>query len=427
MEIPLTSEVVLLDSVRSQNFGGEENRILVGQYQDEAFGTVTSRAFAQIFPANITTSIPGTAILDSSILTLQTDFFQYGTAGITEEKFSIHEVDQTLKLEGQTYFSKTVTPFSPSKIGEGTLKVDAIGYKKEFDDTNTNPTVTLKVKLDPGYGERLLRAINKDDKAFTEFTNFREAFKGVAILPSVNKKIVGFTLGANQSFITLYYRDGDQKLAFSFYLNTAVNYSNITSNRTGTNFASINDFYRGYPNNGKVGIQSGLGIITKVNFKNFYNHIDTIPNLILNSAELVVSNVETQENIHTPLLGLAMLRDNNRLFSVRRTDNKANVSDSSAVTNFKGLLQAQGSVYLASSDNPQNPFVMNYNPTNKLFSGVCTLFLQELYALRKKNLTYENFSLYPVFPVIGKSVYRTAFDANQIKLRLYYTRPLTSR
>jgi hypothetical protein len=97
------------------------------------------------------------------------------------------------------------------------------------------------------------------------------------------------------------------------------------------------------------------------------------------------------------------------------------------VATFRGLLQAQSTVYAASADNVSSPFSMAHNVNSNSFSGFCTLFFQELYYLKKSGLTFENFALYPLVPLQTKSVYRTGFNADQIKLRLYYTRPLTSQ
>lgn len=430
IEIPVSSEVVLLDSIRTQNVANEENRILVGSYTDPIFGKVYAEGIAQIFPGNTTTTISATAVLDSAFLFVRSDYYQYGDQATSEEKFTLHEVTQTLKLEGGLYYSKTPTAYDPQPVSQASLVVDPSVFKKEFDDTDTDPAKELKFKLTGAYANKLFSAINKDDPNFTEFSKFREIFKGIAIVPASNKKVVGLTLGT-QSAIILYYRDGETKYTFSYFLNGAVNYSRVSYDRSNTDLAGVTKYYTGYKLNNRRGVQSGSGLITKLNFSDFYKHTDTIPNVILNSVQLVINDVEGADAFYSPTLALALTKENNRLFTVRSTtvDNQEvpNTDDVNTVNDFKGLLQRQSSAYVASADNINSVFVMNYNPNDKTYAGFCTLFFQELYYLKKSGKPFENFSLFPIFPANNKSVYRTGFNADNIKLRIYYTRPLTRK
>jgi hypothetical protein len=185
--------------------------------------------------------------------------------------------------------------------------------------------------------------------------------------------------------------------------------------------------YTGYDANGKRGVQSGSGVLTKLSLKNFHAYTDTIPNLVFNSAEIIINNVDAVGSYYTPTLVMAMLRENNKPFTIRRTNKTDSTADANTVATFRGLLQAQSTVYAASADNVSSPFSMAHNVNSNSFSGFCTLFFQELYYLKKSGQTFENFALYPLVPLQTKSVYRTGFNADQIKLRLYYTRPLTSQ
>ncbi len=422
IEIPLESSVVLTDSIRTQNLGGEENRVLVGQYQDPVFGGIHAEGLLQVVPSNNYTTISATAVLDSSFLTMRTDYYQYGGSGASTEEYQLHEITETLKYESVAYYAKTHTAYSAQSLGSATLAVDPTVFKKEFDDTDADPALSLKFPLNVDYAQRLFKAVNKDDASFTDFTKFREIFKGLAVVATNSKKVVGFNMANNQSFITLYYHDGDQKLTFSYYLNTAVNYSNISFDRAGTNFSGLTDYYKEYnPSGNKRAVQSGSGIITKLDLKKFFTYTDTIPNLIFNSAELVIENVDPVGDYYTPTIALALTRSTNRLFSIRTK------ADTTNFLSFNGRLQALNSVFVASADNISSPFALNYNSETKAYSGFCTLFFQELYNLKKKDLQFQYFSLYPVYPLINKSVNRVSFNADQIKLRLYFTRPLTTK
>lgn len=418
----------MLDSIRTQNANAGENRILSGKYSDPLYGEVYAEGITQFYPSNFTISVPATAVLDSSFFTLRTDYFQYGGSDVSEQKFTIHELTQTLKGETQGYYSKTPTSYDPAIVGQASITVDPAVYKKEFDDTDADPVVALKFPLEAGYANRLFRAINKDDEAFTKFVQFREIFKGLAIVPDAsNNKVVGFNLGSTQSFITLYYHDGDQKFSFSYLMNGIVNYSRLNYDRSNTDFASVTGFNTGYEANGKRGVQSGSGIVTKLDFKNFYNYTDTIPNIVVNSAELVISNVDPVGSYYPPVLVMSLLRGNNKLFAIRRGNVADSTQDVNVLNSYRGLVKTEGQIYAVASDNINTAFSMQHSAASNSFSGFTTLFFQELYYLKKREAPVQNFCLYPIFPPINQSVYRTSFNANQIKLRLYYTRPLTAQ
>src|SRR3990170_1441181 len=71
VEIPIESSVLLLDSQRTSNFlfQNETNRLLVGQYVDDQFGSVSTAAYTQYF-TNSGTKLPANAIYDSVTLQL---------------------------------------------------------------------------------------------------------------------------------------------------------------------------------------------------------------------------------------------------------------------------------------------------------------------------------------------------------------------
>jgi hypothetical protein len=71
---------------------------------------------------------------------------------------------------------------------------------------------------------------------------------------------------------------------------------------------------------------------------------------------------------------------------------------------------------------------IDYISDNKGYSGFMTLFAQDLVQFKKLNgvinpLRIKYLALYPKNPGVSTSVNRTAFNADKIKLRIYYTRP----
>ncbi|HET7179079.1 MAG TPA: hypothetical protein VFI14_05110, partial [Chryseosolibacter sp.] len=83
VDIPLPSDVFLLDSLRTSNYydvnryPNELLRMLVGQYADDQLGDVRAAAFTQFFTSS-PSKLTSTAVFDSVTLQLRFDFYTYG-------------------------------------------------------------------------------------------------------------------------------------------------------------------------------------------------------------------------------------------------------------------------------------------------------------------------------------------------------------
>ena len=87
VDIPLTSNSFLIDSIITDNKTGS-SALLIGKYNDPAFGAVTATPVLNI---NYTSGsrIPGDAIFDSVTFSLRYNYYHYGFSGERTEKFSI--------------------------------------------------------------------------------------------------------------------------------------------------------------------------------------------------------------------------------------------------------------------------------------------------------------------------------------------------
>jgi hypothetical protein len=201
------------------------------------------------------------------------------------------------------------------------------------------------------------------------------------------------------------------------------------------------------PDPGNRYVQSGTGLVTKISFDNFFDFARDQygKNIVLNSAELVIEDVQTTDDLallfpHPSGLALRVLDPNNRLRKYAKEDE---VLDRDSIL-FQGLITSDyaiyrsgqtlrgpfidnDSTYYAVSDNASG-VVLNYNSTEKTYNGFLTLLLQRLYRQQYDNgLKMKDFVLYPTSasnPGYGaKSVNRVVFPSEKVKLRLYYTEP----
>ena len=79
--------------------------------------------------------------------------------------------------------------------------------------------------------------------------------------------------------------------------------------------------------------------------------------------------------------------------------------------------------------------VMQYSSSRKSYNLLLALFLQQLSVRTDDRTKFRNFVLYPAssayttpaFQSGAKSVNRVVFPTNGIKLKIYYTKPLTQQ
>jgi len=402
-----------MDSLRTTNLNGETNRILAGSYNDPVFGSMQAQSITQFRPYTVNTVIPPSAIFDSAVFKMRFDFYTYGTSGTSNQSFDIYEVKQELFPEN-AYSSNSEVVISDSPIGSKSMNVNAEYFKQEFEDTDKDSVITLSVKLNNEFGQRLFEFVNPEDINYTDFELFKKEFNGLAIVPQQADKIVGFNPADLNSFLTLYYHDAFDTTSVSFIFTQCISFSKIASDRSSTELSGLNQYFTDFDPGPKRYIQGGTSIVTKVDFTKFYDYMDTLSNIIINSAEFDFSGVEASSYNPPQSLSMAMLRSNNRFKTL------ANLQDTTDYLSFQGLifLGDQGKFFAAESQGTL--LEVKYSSTDLKYNVFPTLFAQKLFDL--KSTRYPFWALRPLTPQPGKSVDRVVLPKDNIILKIYYTR-----
>jgi len=448
VEIPIESSIYLRDSLRTSNFSysGEVNRFLVGQYPDAVFGDIGAGAFSQFYTTNFY-KLPETAEYDSVILQLRFDLYHYGATSATPQTIGVYELDRPLSSDSiASYFNDSNIP-SSTMLGSKTFSINP----KDFDDfaasaTDADTVITVRLPLDHDFGKRIFDsairyrdATTREDSAFVYYKDFVEDFYGIAIRSEVGDKIVGFNPTAAESIISVYFHAADaDSLFINLSFSGVIGFNQIKANRSTAELSYVTQPYKEYQPEDNRYIESGIGILTKLDFSKFYEFIDTVPNILINSAELMIESVEASD--YTPPAGLIMrvLKDNNRMKKYS-PDNPQDVSD---YIGYKGYLQFDfatpttspivndDSVFYANGQTP----ILGYSSTNNTYASSLTLFFQQL-TLPDSKTKFRNFVLYPYSQKAtiakpqsaAKTVNRAIFPKDNIKLKLYYTKPTAPR
>ena len=75
---------------------------------------------------------------------------------------------------------------------------------------------------------------------------------------------------------------------FAMNFSGVIGFNQIKSDRTGTELEPVKEYFTdALQESDKRYIQSGVGILTKLDFSKFYEFTDTVPYSLINSAELV--------------------------------------------------------------------------------------------------------------------------------------------
>lgn len=440
-EISLETQVYQFDSLNTTNYAGEAQRMLVGRYTDPAFGTVMASGITQFFRAQAMPDSLKMAIFDSVSLQLSFDFYNYGSPGETSQQIAVHTIEDALGNVTDTiadvYFSNTNVTLG-QQIGSATYSVNPTRFKEFLDEGDT--TITIRFPLDKNFGEsifdvarRIDGATSKDDSVFVQYPAFKEMFKGIAITPTQGDKVVGFNPGsASKMVLHFHISNSTKKDSIVLGFSGLVSFSRIQVDRGSSELSALPPVYQTYkPESNRRYIQNGAGVTTKIDFGKFLSFVDTIPNMIINSAELVMDGVQTNDLEPPSSLILRILTEENR-FKRADTTKVIREADIQVVSLYNNLITyPTNSNYLSFTivddtgpfSNTREPLVLQYSSTASAYNGFMTLFLQELYQKEENKPVYSQMALYPISPPAGKSVNRVTFSDN-VKLRISYTRPI---
>jgi hypothetical protein len=227
---------IIIDSFPTAGSG----TLLVGRYQDTAFGVVSCKTFLQVGPPASLPAISNVAVYDSLSLILRSNRNFYGDTSQLQ-RYIVSQLQTIIQLPGiQTTFYNT-----SNFIGYDSLT--PLGYS----DAIVSPTTpftsqhlndSLKIKLSDPLGLQLFTMIQDQSDTMKNIPVFYSFFKGLCIYPDNNS--VGAVYGFRDSIIMrLYYHIPDiiQTGAYiDFHIsNKSFQFNNVTANRKGTVLAVL--------------------------------------------------------------------------------------------------------------------------------------------------------------------------------------------
>jgi len=281
---------VLLDSVVTSN----KDNILVGHYEDETFGKISSDSYIQM-------GIPTSYVADDleedtyDSLTLELSF-NYNTLGDLEKEISIsiHQLTETIELnDDDELCSFDSFDYDPNPIG-------SITFTPEDEDS-------LTIKLDDDLGQQIFAKMKEDEDIFGDTDQFVDYFPGLVLVAddSYSESIVGFTASSTKMILhTTRPSLENLSMAFTFSIfESDKQFNNISHDFSGTNLSSLN--------NQKVALQNsttdelaflhgGIGLAIKVEFPSLENLLLLERGIIKNVKLTLTPKVGSYEEFDLP-------------------------------------------------------------------------------------------------------------------------------
>ena len=288
-EIIVDNSVTYIDSIVTTNTG----RLLVGRYNDPEFGLIEAEAYTELIPDFVQT-IADSARLDSAILDLKYSYF-FGQDFELQQTISVHALTDNLSLFN--HFSSVKLEFLADSMGQATFQV--------FPEEDTLVSIPLSTGLGINTALSIFNIVRKTD--FISQIAFANEYSGIALVGSEeNNTMLGFN--PSESQLKLYFSLPGDTIASIYTLTMGaqgISYHSIIGERSGTQISELNQFYLEVtPQDSSMYLQSGTGILPKLDFQSYLNFLDTIDNIIINRAELQIGPINPFEVYQTPPITL---------------------------------------------------------------------------------------------------------------------------
>ncbi|MCU0418939.1 MAG: DUF4270 domain-containing protein [Cyclobacteriaceae bacterium] len=435
IEVPLTADVFLGDSLLTNN-----SRFLMGSYTDPQLGKMEAVTYTQFYTTNPAT-LPTGATLDRVVLNLAFDYYFMGNNAAELMEFSAFELVDTLRQI--PYWNFSTRAFLPDTVAKGTYFIEPA----RFSNPSSRDIDTVELQMSPEFSNRLFATMLEGGETFQRFVNFTGKFKGLAIKGSGADKLVGInpqysadTTNRNKTRLRVYYSFPEtvegvvttRRRVTDFTLFNAgggfvTNFISVSADRAGSVVQGQPPFAAFVPPDQQCYVQGGVPVYTRIDFSKFYTFLDTIPNITFNSVELVIDPVAPQPLPLPNALELRVMDDtkNNRtdFFDVTRRTALPSVYTGRFSSKPFNLAD---SLLIPVGDTGTN-ISLARNSDNTRYSGFITSLAQTLATAVKQGQAFRYFGLALQNPIESSSASRVGFSGQNIKLRIFYTKPTINR
>ncbi|HPT30947.1 MAG TPA: DUF4270 family protein [Prolixibacteraceae bacterium] len=275
----VSMSTVMIDSLTTSG----DKLLWSGSYQDPELGKISSTGYYELgVPDN--PDIQEKDVYDSLLLVMNLSTGWYGDTTVYQS-LQVHRVTQELEGdESNNFWNRTRLTYEPNPLGTVRFRPKP-GLKSK-----------VTVRLSDALGQKLFDLVKADDESVATFEKFREFFKGLALVPGdQSSAILSFPCDSSMKVALYSHRKGLEQEDFVNYFpvgSTSTFFNNFTADRTGTPIAAIArqiDEVPSSQSNNKTYVQSGIGLVTRIDFPTMQQLNEMDRKFILLKAELVLS------------------------------------------------------------------------------------------------------------------------------------------
>jgi hypothetical protein len=396
-EIPLSASMILLDSVRTNNQGGDPGTLLAGGDRDPFFGVTEGIGFSRLFLSPVEPKPGADAVLDSAKFQFQI-LSPVGDSFSQNKTLTVHRLQEPIL--DTAYYNFDRLQFDAQPFATGSFRLAA------------RRDTIVSTHLEESFANQLFNDLKAGGRNFSDLFAFREYFKGIAIKGNVDENVsIPIRPGANTG-IWLYYRNEGDTVSSSYYFNTAAsrNFSHVRNDRAGTPLDQIREGNVPYEVGNRVGVKGATGLVVKLDTSPLDQFLDTLGNVTFNQVSLEVGPIENFVESRPPFQEQFMeFWAGNDVF--RRHDGRiVRIQAENAPQQEVG---PDGSIIPAVG----NDAVLQFRSDKDLYSQSFTMYLNAVY---RSNLERKDLILFPSGYL--RSFRQYVVDQDNIKLKVYYSK-----
>lgn len=439
-DFPVQASTVRRDSLSTT----QKDHYLVGRLLDtNTGGLLEAKSYLEVAASAFTNdSLPyqyasQNPVLDSVVITASFNRV-YGSA-TAPVRMSVYELNEPLD-DFTTYNSTSTIPLGPAIVTDSLVLLNRVIRNKinTMDSLRGLPIrISLSSKRRPtAFGTRLFNKLLTTNKVYLTDADLRDVWKGFALLPTSTGAVIGFNR-STQSLVNVHYHlpltggvkkkkvfhiifnDPNQSAAAPRYF-TNISYTLNTPNSPfnvlqGNGLAQVNSGASG----GTVYAQDGTGLMTKLVIPGLeeLKQRQTQSNIVINRAELIIpirDFADGQFMLPTQLYAYEANNANNRILIYRN-----------GVTELERLLQQNALTPVLNQPLPFiQPEASQNSATGKYYTALVTNYVQAYAKSLLPDPAPSALLLAPTRRRAGGelSLDRAALDAQNIKLRVYYSK-----
>ncbi|HWB90340.1 MAG TPA: DUF4270 family protein [Puia sp.] len=222
--------------------------LMVGSYNDDYLGNVTSRAYLQVIPPPSLPSLdPRIDTYDSigMIMFFPTGNPYYGDT-TQYQHYMVNRIDTLFQLGSFQYgwFSNYSLPLGPT-LGETSVRIEPNRPTNFAANTSQGTGDTVRIRMDDNLGRSLYNMIYDKSDSIVKSDQWMNWFHGLCISPDVtNYPVANIISGFKDScLMRIYYRENaeisSEKYIDFTLTNKSNQYNNLIFNRSGKAIAGI--------------------------------------------------------------------------------------------------------------------------------------------------------------------------------------------